>query len=515
MGTALREIAASFGITWDGSALEKGLQQVEKAKKGLAVFGGFLAATGYAVARFAEGFENDAGALEDTANALNLNTTELQELEVAATRAGLRTEQFRGSLLRFQQNAEAAAQGGSAQAQVFEKLGVKVKDAGGHVLGTGDLLTDLAEAFDKIQDPAQKAAYANELFGRQGAKLVTILHSGAGGLEELRGELGELGGGLTQEGVAAAGKLGDEFDRLRVATNSVRSGIAVVLLPPLTWLAEKVRDLMVGFSKLSRETSIIQTALLALAGAAVYAAGVVLSAFSPLILAMAPWALGLAAVFLILEDLVTLFRGGQSVIGEFIDAIFGVGASAEFVNTLTEAFRGTKEMVKGITDGIEEILEFFGNSHLVNRNRYRSVDESARHGFSTIEEHIGRRNEGDSGPRSVTEAAAQGQTQTSHTLQTLLANARRAGLTVTPELRAELQAVALPARPTIPDPAARAPAGPRVEQHNVNHFHIDGSKDPRTVAEEVVRLTERRNAAQLERAAAARTETPQAASEGT
>jgi hypothetical protein len=497
VGQALREIAAAFGVSWEGSSLEKGMQQVEQAKKGLVVFGGLLLATGYAVARFAAGFEQDAGALQDTAASLDLTTTELQELEVAATRAGLRTEQFRTALQRFQQNAEAAAQGGNAQAKIFEKLGITVKDAGGHVLGTGELLTDLAGAFDKIEDPAKRAAMAHDLFGRQGARIATILHSGAGGIEELRGELELLGGGMSRDGIEVADRLGDEFDRLKVTMNSVRSAIAVVLLPPLTWLAEKTREAMTWLSKLAKETSIVQAALVLLSAAAIAAGGIMLAAFLPVILAMAPWVLGIAAVWLVLDDLITLFRDGDSAIGRFIDSMFGVGAAKEFVHELSAAWEALKSTLDAVSDSLLSVFELFGRKRTV-RNEYRSVEEAAQHRFATTD---ARPTDRGATPRSVDEAQARGMTETSHSMQTLIANATKAGLHITPELRAQLQLVALPSRPTIPAVSTHTT---QVVQHNANTFHIDGSGDPRAVAADVVRLTEQRNAAALERAHAAR-----------
>jgi hypothetical protein len=356
MAGALREIAASFGITWEGSALERGVQSVEKAKGSLLVLGGFLASTAYALTRFATGFENDAGRLQDTANSLGLTTTQLQELQGAAVRAGLRTEQFGAAMQRFQQSAEAAAQGTGAQAEAFHKLGIKVKDGHGGIRSTNDLMDDLAVAFDKVEDPARRAAMAHDLFGRSGSRLATILHTGQGGLAELRHELAALGGGLTQDGVEAADKFGDELDRLKISFDSTRSAIAVVLLPPLTWLVDKVKAGIVWFSKLAKETSIVQTMLVGLGVAAAIAGASMLAAFLPVILAMAPFAAAFALVYLVIDDLITMFRGGDSVSGRLIDAIFGKNASKDLVE-----FFSSVENIKGFIYGLAAEFDNLAN----------------------------------------------------------------------------------------------------------------------------------------------------------
>lgn len=512
MGQALKEIAASFGIKWDGSALEEGLKQVEKAKKGLVVFGGFLTATGLAVAKFAMDFENDAGALEDTANALNLNTTELQELEVAATRAGLRTEQFRGTLLRFQQNAEAAAHGGGQQAKVFDALGVKVKDASGHVRGTGELLTDLAGAFGRVQDPAQKAAYAHELFGRQGAKLATILKSGEGGIEALRGELAELGGGLTDDAVHAAGQLGDEFDRLRVVGNSLRSTIAVVLLPPITWLAEKTRDAVLWFNKAAKGSSIVQAVLVTLAAAAVFAGAQMLAAFMPLIIAMAPWVAGIAAVVLIVEDLITMFRGGDSVIGRFIDKMFGIGATkavvravSEFWDSLTFAIGKAWDILKEFGRGMSEFLPQAWNSL---KAALAPVGEwflmfwgQIRTGFDAIL----RLAEKIPGLGSVVRGVRSALSSVGNAAAGTVSEAFSTGA-LSDAGQLLLGSAATTHRAVVSRGVGPSASTQVVQNHNPV-IHVHGAGDPETVARRTAELVHRNNAAQLERAHAARRET--------
>jgi hypothetical protein len=57
--------------------------------------------------------------------------------------------------------------------------------------------------------------------------------------------------------------------------------------------------------------------------------------------------LKIALLFLIFEDLYTLFTGGDSAIGRFIDGMFGVGASAEFVKTVKAAWADFVEVLKG------------------------------------------------------------------------------------------------------------------------------------------------------------------------
>jgi hypothetical protein len=494
--TALREIAAVFDIEWNGSALEKGFVQLNNVKAGLDILGGVLRTGASIIREFTLGYEESAGQLEDTANALGLTTTQLQEMDVAATRAGLNVNAFRGSLQRFAENVTSAAAGSGAAAEVFSQLHIQLKDAAGGTRNTSDVMDDLAVAFDKVEDPAKRTHLATELFGRSGARLATILHTGSGGLAELRKELEGLGGGLTKDGVEAAGKFGDELDRLKVSFDSTRSSIAVVLLPPLTFLVEKVRAGIVWFTQLARTSSIVQAGLAAIGIAAAVAGGSMLAAFAPVIAAMAPWVLGIAAVVLILDDLITLFRGGQSVIGDFIDKMFGVGASKQFVEDVKLAFDAVTLAIADAREEVEKFFQLFGSSRQVDRNAFRSVDDAAASGFATTRGRVGDR---PAERRSVEGAIQQGSAETTHSLQTLLQTARRSGQQITPELRAQLAAVALP---TLPRPQGGGPGG--VQQTNQTTIQVNGARDPAAVAREVVRLTEQRQSDALARAHAAR-----------
>ena len=69
-----------------------------------------------------------------------------------------------------------------------------------------------------------------------------------------------------------------------------------------------------------------------------------LVAFAPVIAAMAPWVAGLALAWLALDDLVTMFRGGDSLIGRGIDAMFGTGSAKAFV-----------EYIKSIPGSLAEV----------------------------------------------------------------------------------------------------------------------------------------------------------------
>ena len=346
-GGALREIAARFGIEFDDKALTKGVQSIGGAIDRLREFGQLLAANELVsrVREFADQFEEQAGRIEDTADTLGLSTTEMQALGYAAEQGGITAEQATAAWATLNRNIAGAAAGSKTQAEAFRALGVSVKNSDGSTRSLLDVTMDAARALDGIEDPARRAARAQALFGEGGRRLLTILKDGEGGVAALAEEFGQLGGGLTEDAIAAASAYGDEMNRQRVAMDGLRATVATALLPMLTEGARKTREWMVAFLQATRQSEGVKAALLVLGAVAAAVALKVLIAWAPVLFPLAKIALLIAAVVLIVDDLLVLFRGGDSAIGRFLESMVGVGASRTFVLALKEAWEGLKLVV--------------------------------------------------------------------------------------------------------------------------------------------------------------------------
>jgi hypothetical protein len=102
----------------------------------------------------------------------------------------------------------------------------------------------IGEAITEIQNPAQRSAIAMEIFGKSGAKLLSVF--AAGGMDEVRKVLGNQAELLLQN----AGVFGKASDILGLTGNKIRGffvGIASEILPQLMDVLEKSEKL--DFSK--------------------------------------------------------------------------------------------------------------------------------------------------------------------------------------------------------------------------------------------------------------------------
>ena len=369
-GDALREVFAEFGIEFDDEELQNGSRSVGGVIARVRELGAVLVGNEIvgAIREFANAFEEQAGALQDSASAFGVTTRELQELRFAAVSAGLGAGQADAAMQRFQQSVAGAAAGSKAQAAAFRAIGVNVRDSNGQVGDLSDLMDGVAAGLGRVEDPARRARLAVDIFGRSGARLATVMHEGEGGLAALRAELDTLGGGLLPEAIAAANDYGDATDRNKVAVDALRSVLATALLPALTWLVKRLTEAEAWLVRTARGTHVAELALVALGAAGTVQAARMLRAWAPVLLPFAKMALAAAAVVLVLDDLWTTFQGGDSATRRLIDGMTSVGATARFVQELRDAWEGFRLWLGDFRGDLRVVGEFFSSTYTEARD---------------------------------------------------------------------------------------------------------------------------------------------------
>lgn len=154
------------------------------------------------------------GSLGEAAQQLGVTTRELQTYRAIGGQFGVTNEEMDQGLQRLTMALGKASVGAKAQGDVFTALGINVRDASGHVQGTGVVIEQIAEKLSKIEDPAQRAAAEVAIFGRAGQKLDTILTGGKKGIQEYAQRAQDMGMVLSDDLVAAADAASDKMTEL-------------------------------------------------------------------------------------------------------------------------------------------------------------------------------------------------------------------------------------------------------------------------------------------------------------
>jgi hypothetical protein len=133
-------------------------------------------------------------------------------------------------------------------------LGIALRDQSGNLRGSEDLLGDVADAFARIEDPAERLRLAFELFDSEGVALVNLLRGGSGALEEMRDRARDLGIVLVEHLVRDAERGRTELDTLSqvISANLTRAALeaAPVVADLSRWLADVASKAGVAWERL-------------------------------------------------------------------------------------------------------------------------------------------------------------------------------------------------------------------------------------------------------------------------
>ncbi|MDH4873014.1 hypothetical protein [Pseudomonas sp. BN515] len=238
------------GINKSKKAFDEADGQLKKLTATAKAAGAVLAGA-ISVAALSEWVRTSIDAIDMTgelAERVGMAASEFAGLQYAAKFASIEGEALAATLIKFNQNVVKAAEGGKAQAEAFDSIGVSIRNADGSVKGSSQLLLEIADRFAELPDGAQKTALAIELFGKQGAKLLPLLNKGSAGIGELTQQARELGLVLDDSAYAASGEFNDSMDVLAASSEGAGLRVAANLVPALN----DVTGLLLDFSKDAR-----------------------------------------------------------------------------------------------------------------------------------------------------------------------------------------------------------------------------------------------------------------------
>lgn len=134
------------------------------------------------------------------------------------------------------------AKNGSEDAQaMFQKLGISMEDLGS--MSREDLFAAAISGFQQMEDSTERAALANDLFGRSGQELAPLFNTSIEETAALRDQVHQLGGVLSDDAVAQSAAFQDNLTALQTGLAGMKNSILQDALPG-------INDLMVGFTGL-------------------------------------------------------------------------------------------------------------------------------------------------------------------------------------------------------------------------------------------------------------------------
>jgi hypothetical protein len=182
-----------------------------------------------------------ADALQDSADKLGINVEALQELRFAAQQTGIEADKLDQILTIFADGVANAAKGSGQAVDALHRLGVPLKDLQGNIRPIPDLLLDVADALQKVANPAERINLGRDLFGRDGAAFLNTLANGSQGLKEFFALARQVGAVMAEDLVKKAADASDKLDALGA---SLKTSFNTGLIDGFKGSFQKIADLM-------------------------------------------------------------------------------------------------------------------------------------------------------------------------------------------------------------------------------------------------------------------------------
>lgn len=229
LGSGLGKIGATVG-----KAAVAGIAAVGTAAVG--------AATG--VWKMATSAADYADEIQKASDVTGLTAERVQELKYAGDNLGVSFDTIAGAQAKLTKamNAAAVGKGGpNAQAKAFQELGIKVRDANGHLLDSKQVFNEALTKLNEMKNPTERDAIAMQIFGRSAMELNPLIKAGGEGLNQLTQEAEKNGAVLTGTQIAALDAFGDSISALKMSLQGLAGNISAGVLPALQSLVTNVQ----------------------------------------------------------------------------------------------------------------------------------------------------------------------------------------------------------------------------------------------------------------------------------
>lgn len=294
----------------------------------------------------------------------------IQELGYAASVSGSDAQTLESSLVSLSNKIGQAAQTGSED---FSRLGISASDMFGNVKKADQVLFEIADRFKQMNlSLPQKQNIASSL--GIDSSLLELLSKSSAEIDKLRAKA-RLLGVITKQQALGIQNFNNSITTLRFGLSSLQTQIAIGLSPAIKEIAERFTDWLVEnkdlikngieslakwigiiFNTIKRLIIFIDDVVTATVGwkVALIGIGIVLAAtLSPVYLISA----AIAAVLLVIDDLIVAFKGGKSVIRDFFQEFFGFDITP-VLRGLVEGFKNAVAIIKRVfTDLFGWIME--------------------------------------------------------------------------------------------------------------------------------------------------------------
>jgi len=283
-----------------------------------------------------KGLVDEMDSASKSAASLGMNIEDFQVLSKFANLAGVATEQLSNIYLQLARNVRLAGDGGKVQQRAFKSLQVETKEANGEFKNTVDIMFETFDALSKVTDNTDKLAMAQQLMGKEAIKLLPAFAAGKQGAMEQLKILRELAVAYDQEAASAAEAFNDTMDLTIHQLRSVALQAVSQALPAILKLVQMFLKVTTTIKDTIRQSSLVQASFaqlgMLLGGMfllKLFAVTRGANFLASVLLRLSAIALRFVLPLLLLDDVITFLRGGDSLLGRWLEKFKPGGKDAK------------------------------------------------------------------------------------------------------------------------------------------------------------------------------------------
>lgn len=206
------------------------------------ITGVVAAITTGAIVKGINDFAKQGDEISKTARQIGLTAEALQELQFAAERQGISTEDFTKSMQKMNKNIGEAKAGTGSMITLLNKTNPALLEQMKNVENSEQAFDLLIQEIESLPNQMEKAALANAAFGKSGKNMLILAEGGTEAVKALREEARKYGGVMSDEAARDSERFVDALTNVKAAVSGVRNMIMSRLIPAIEPIIQKIAE---------------------------------------------------------------------------------------------------------------------------------------------------------------------------------------------------------------------------------------------------------------------------------
>lgn len=247
-GSKAGKKAGSSFTSFMGSAIKAGIGTIGAAVTAVTAATASVVGTTVAASKTlvesAKAVSEYGDEIDKTSQKLGLSKQAYQEWDYVMHLAGTEMSSMTTGLKTLTNKLDDAKNGSEDALAMFDKLGITMDDISS--LSREDLFAKTIAGFQGMADSTERAALANDLFGKSGQNLTPLFNQSAEATQELIKEAHEYGMIMSDDAVSASAAFQDSLTKMENTIAGVKNNMIGDLLPSLTMVTDGLAKVFKG-----------------------------------------------------------------------------------------------------------------------------------------------------------------------------------------------------------------------------------------------------------------------------